>query len=448
VKQGLKRNEKVVLRKASRLAIEETFSTLKIHFRRSRWIGLGNRYRTDTIERLTADVKKGRVVKHRHLSQYVAASAPIHCIDGWALLGRAIDCHTRRDYDSSKHFAYYAELRAAFSLLAAEGVGIFNNDHFVVTTNRNCLHLRGSTHKTVWQALEHWAELKKSTDLLGSAISINGISIQDWLDSFQSGSSLRPVGTRWLQNWGLDLRIFSDDRESRNVASYRPTTMGENLPLNPEDSSEFVCALWQMCEPSAHSGFGILDRHLLRTALEDTFRGMHGTTSGIHAQRYRNEIQRMIAAVIPDPTVHEQWANFLTRVTEPADPLILSRAKSGTSPGTPQHHLQIISRGALLLRTASAACSRLFQAGGIAAADLKFWWSTIGENRGLWERNAEPADFKDLWADAEAALTDFRAWNRSRSANAGTFKEWRDELSNAIDVLGECERIGLWGLNL
>ena len=337
MKQPLPNATKAVLRKGSREAIEASVSILKVHFRNSRWVGAANRYRTNTIARLRADVTAGRTVNHFHLAQYVAASAPLHCADGWAFLGRAVDCHARRDYDSARHFAYYAELRAAFSLLAAEGIGIFERNHFAVEGPRRCVKFAGFTHQIAWQALEHWADLTRATRLLGSSIQVAGIALQEWLDHFPPSHSLRPVGSRWLKTWGLDLSAFADDRESRNRASYRPTTLAERPVLSVTESADFICNLWLLCEPTALSLFERLDRHLLRCAVEEIFKGVHGGTTGANAPRFSAEVGQMLSDVIPESAARAEWLNFLTRATEPHDPIIISEAKETESDDGPQY---------------------------------------------------------------------------------------------------------------
>ena len=96
MRNKLPKAAKATLRKASREAVEESFSFLKRHFKHSRWVGTSNRYRRNTTGRIYADTRPGRSLNYLHLTQYIAASAPLHCADGWSLLGRAIDCHARR----------------------------------------------------------------------------------------------------------------------------------------------------------------------------------------------------------------------------------------------------------------------------------------------------------------------------------------------------------------
>src|SRR5438132_11064264 len=108
-KPTLTSNQKKVLRKSSRQAVSTTFNQLRPHLNRNRWLGLGNRYSANTINRLRGDLAGG-IVNTRHLAQYIASSAPIHCTDGWTYLGRAIICHARGDSQTALHLAYYAEL--------------------------------------------------------------------------------------------------------------------------------------------------------------------------------------------------------------------------------------------------------------------------------------------------------------------------------------------------
>ena len=439
---------KTTLKKASRDAVEESFSLLKRHLKKSRWIGVGNRYSPNTIDRLNSDSRPGRNINHQHLSQYIAASAPLHCADGWALLGRALDCHFRRDQDSARHFAYYAELRAAFALLATEGIAIFNRDHFVVDHRKQCFKFGGSTHQVVWQVLEHWGGLKRCANLLGLSIQVNGVTLREWLDHFAASGSFRAIGSRWLRTWGLDLRVFADDQEVRNEASYRPTKLLPRSFLDVKDSADFVCALWALCEPSAQSQFEGLDRYLLRLALEETFRGVRGTTATMAGAQFRSDIKAMVSQVVSDAATHSTWVDFLARATDADDPIIVAEAGQTDSVDSPRQHLQMISRAALLLRVATGANSRLLKESGVSADDLKFWWSALGEERGLWDKTSEPVELRDLWADAELALKGLKEWTATTTAPNRTLGRWRQENSYDIAVLGGCERIALWGLGL
>lgn len=448
MRSQLPSSAKMTLRKASRGAVEEALSYSKRHFKRARWVGAGNRYRENTTERIFADIQPGRTLNHFHLTQYVAASAPLHCADGWSLLGRAVDCHARRDYDSARHFAYYAELRAALSLLATEGVAIFRSSHYAVEKLKRCGRFGGQTHIVTWQALEYWAELKRSSELIGNSIRVNGIALEEWLAYFPPHGSLRAVGKKWLKTWGLDLRLLSEDQNIRNEASYRPTKLVAKPFLDVEDSADFICALWSLCEPSSHAPFNSLDRHLLRLALEETFYGIKGSTASSNPHQFKADVAAMLSQVFPEPATRLDWLNFLTRVTEPHDPIVLFEARQTDAIAAPRQHLQMISRAALLLRVATAANSRLMQESHVSSADVKFWWSAIGQERGLWQKTKQPTDLADLWADIDVAVKNVKDWKARTLPADREFVRWRQESSYDISVLGSCERIALWGLEL
>jgi hypothetical protein len=446
MKQKLSKATKGTLKKASRAAVEKSCGALRGHFANSRWIGAGNRYRKNVIGRLKLDCKQGQTTNDLHLSQYIAASSPLHCADGWAFLGRAIDCHARRDYDSARHFAYYAELRAAMSILAEEGIGIFDKNHFVVEVTGSCAKFGGNTHKSAWQTLEYWAELVRSTELLQLSIRIGGITLKEWLAHYPLSGSFTAVGTRWLKAWGLDLRSTFDDQDARNESSYRPTKLAQRSFLEVPDSTDFILAFWSLCEPTTQSKFSKLDQHLLRLALEEIFKGVTGSAPAASATQYKEGVTTMLAQMFDGPAVRDQWLGFLTRSADPDDPLIISEARKNGSVDSQGQHLQIISRAYLLLRVASAASSRLLNEASVPSSELKFWWGELGEERGLWEHAKEPEELMDLWADVALAVTGMQEWRAGNQA--GTFFQWRQEGASDISVLGGCERIALWGLGL
>jgi hypothetical protein len=53
----------------------------------------------------------------------------------------------------------------------------------------------------------------------------------------------------------------------------------------------------------------------------------------------------------------------------------------------------------------------------------------------------------DLWADTEQALDQLDA-TQSRLGRRANLLKVRQETKNEAGILGECERIGLWGINV
>jgi hypothetical protein len=438
------------LQKASSRAIRQCFSAISVHLVNNRWIGKSNRYRNATIEKLKRDTRQNRNVNHRHLAQYIAASAPLHCADGWTYLGRAIDCHSRGDSDSARHLAYYAELRAALSLLGTEGIGIFSNRHFVVSTPKNCKRVGGKngTHTVVWHALKRWAQLPRAGDLFARSIVVNGMKLREWNDHFRSGASLQPTGSHWLQVWGMDLQHFSDDQEARNESSYRPTRINVRTPLGAPQSADFISGLWSLCEPSGQSRFEKLDRHLLRLTLEHTFKGSTGKSHSADPAQFKKNVSDMLQQLILGDAARKDWEKFFTRQIEADDPIVLTEAKLTDPIDNPRQHLQMISRASLLLRVATGACSGILSEIGVSASDLKFWWSALGSDRGLWDVAGEPLNLTDLWADVDSAINGIREWRVAAAGGDNSIARWWRDRSYEISILGGCERIALWGLGL
>jgi hypothetical protein len=434
------------------------------------WLGNNNRYCNNTIKNLEDDIKNSRI-NDTELVEYIAASAPLHCADGWSYLGRALQSHMRSDCDSARHLAYYAELRAAMSLLATQGIGIFNSHHFVVDNQGKC-HLINKqknnsqryshigTHAIAWLALQEWA--KRSGDLLADIISIKNIPLRDWLvelgqTGLSSSGNIMPITQDWFKKWGVDLSVLTNDRDERNNASYRPTRLIKSVPLNVLQSSSFVRDLWTLYQPAGSSVFENLDRHLLRLSLELLYQSS-GKNISLNPGLYANRIRKVMDSlgITSDSSEGELLTNFLIRRNSPLNPQIIEEASvpvpqpsAGVTLDKSRHHLQVISRATLLLRVASASCSRLMHDASLnACEDLEFWWRNLGEERGLWQTSNEPEENLDeLWADIEVALQSVQQWEQS-NPNVASYGKWQQDCSQSLFTLGGCELIALWGLGV
>ncbi len=444
-------NRQSATARASRIATESLVGQLQANFTNRTWLAPTNRYAVDTINRLKTDTGNGATLIGADLAEYVAASAPLHLLDGWTFLGRAVDASLRGDPYTARHLAYYAELRAAMALLASEGLGVFDKKHFVIEVSRlpSIISPGAGTHQMVWELLEAWCKLPKAATLVGQVIVVEGVSLFTWLKHFgmAAGSALQPVAADWLTTWGLDLRQLSHDREARNESSYRPSGLVNNIPAKAKDSFEAIRDLWRVLEPASTGRFEVLDSYLLRFCIEAIFKSVTPSTKPkTHRQHYLREVGRMIASVNAsgDP---KRLRAFLTRREERSDPGVLKMARKADPSSAPDHHLQVLSRAALLLRIASGSSALLLQAGGTSFTQLRFWWTRLGEDRGCWEYGSAPQNVTDLWADIQEALEEMDA-KRSSLRNHRSLLRWRQALLSEVGVLGECERIGLWGINV
>jgi hypothetical protein len=432
---------------ASRVGVVSKFVELRKYFARSRWLGKQNRYLKRTTDRIKIDLNSSGI-NSKHLAEYIAASVPLHCADGWGFLARAIASHAAGDPHQARHLGYYAELRASMSLLASEGIGIFSDRHFVVDSNGACLRIPGTlkTHTLAWDALDVWATHSSSAALLASVLRPGGYAIETWLAGFSvTSANLNLIGAEWLRAWGLDIRRLAEDRDARNEASYRPNRINRQSTLDPKSSVHFILDLWRTFEPAGSMLSVQLDRFLLRVLLEKAFFLTAGRSYKQSRGTFRSRITVMVDRMGLSGNLREEWLGFLLRETSREDPRIIAEAMGRLEIDDPYHHVQVLARSALLLWMATGACARLFQDAGTSRGELAFWWGPLGEDKGLWSINGEPDEFRDLWADIEAAAIQTGGWLEERSdVNVDRMTLLRALSSELID-LTSCERMLLWG---
>ena len=430
------------------------FESLANNWEKGRWLSSKNRYRVDCIEKIKDDTQALGSLRHGELGSYIAASSAIHCMDGWGYISRSMEAELSGDIGVARHLAYYAELRAAMSLLASAGIGVFKNIHFALKANQECATIRGSqTHEFVWDALEYWAELPSATDLILKTIQPGGRPLSEWLSHFTptAGGATRTIlAKQWLLSWGLDLQQFALDRETRNLSSYRPTDLIKPHYPALNQSLAFLQDFWQAHEPSALNPFKELDRHLLRRSLSNAFKAYHHAHCGPRKvpMQYARFVEPMLHAMLPTTGdyTNDQWKSFVCYKLHPEENKIISYAEANHQVSSSSQHFQMISRAILLLRLATGAARENFS--GIPETDMKnlsFWWSPMGEEKGMWDTESAPNDFQDLWQDVQESLDKISSWQESggRSKN----KLFNDAAMEA-KTLSTCERIGLWGLGL
>jgi hypothetical protein len=94
--------------------------------------------------------------------KYITSSSLSHLKDAWNYFGQAINAVLKNDVALSKHFSYYSELRSSLSLMASEGIAIYDGEHYYIDSNehvRQFTRESGSlnklgTHQMIWTSLE------------------------------------------------------------------------------------------------------------------------------------------------------------------------------------------------------------------------------------------------------------------------------------------------------
>jgi hypothetical protein len=440
--------DSALLRNIDQAHVEQTLAKLAPYIGQTRWLAKSNRYSKHTVTRLNLDTRPPRSLNGKHLAQYIAASTILHCADGWSYLGRAINCLLKGDPHRVVHLAYYAELRAALSLLACEGIGVFREWHFTIdgVDSARLLPAKQQTHRAAWSYLKYWSTLKRSGDLFSSVITPGGIALSDWFDpAGGAGRVIRPQAKFWFGQWSMDLGLFSDDRDARNDSSYRPDGIPDAWYLNAPEALALATELWEVCEPSQATLFDGTDRHILRIATEAAFTGVHGSNPTQDRSAFVSFVSSLVDPLALSASAADEWKSFLLRDSVPDDPKIFSYSSKNPM-NRMDGHAAVLSRAIFLLRVATGSTLRLVRSSGIAPDTLEFWWNKLGVNRGLWDGPMQKADLLDLWNDISALFEDIRLFQNSTPEPQQTFQLIGNKIPQVVVGLGGCERVAIWSL--
>lgn len=444
----LSKAKRTAISSASHQRVTLAVQELRPSLQKSLWLK-HNRYKTDVLGHLDKE-KQSQRHDPKKLAHYVAASIPLHCSDGWAFLAQSVSSLLNGDWASALHLAYYAELRASMSFLASEGIAVFHRYHVCIDAAGGLHSIKGEgTHDLAWKALEHWARLKPSGSRLLSLIKTEGITVEDWLvGAGVSRAAQTTLAANWLRRWSMDLRLLSQDRELRNIVSYRPTRLHQQPSVESIRCCDTVTQFWRACEPGTPGSFSVLDMHLLRIALEKGFESTRSPRSRT-PDRWRDFIRRAVdARGYLASTKADEMVAFLTRQKGSADHELLATAeRRGTTSGV-EGALPVIARATILLRVASAACASHFQQGNLGMVDLEFWWESYGRDFGLWDIGSPPDRFGDLWKDIEDAIVETDEWCKRNRGQSPTVSRMRQDLGSHILQLCSFQRAGLWSLGI
>jgi len=378
------------LSKASANSVQPSLALCQGQFNNRRWLDHTNPYLTNPVSAIESDSQGGSAA-NKNLAAYSAASVFTHCLDGWSYASRAVNAYLLGDSGSALHLAYYAELRAACSLLAAHGVIILDKVHAVLDSNLVASYNKSArTHGIAWNAINQWSAIPNSADLVLKALSYRNHSIDDWL----AAGNLSPQGRfsveGFLIKWSMDLRSYENDRDMRNVVSYRPSRLRPLPHYVPKKETTFVTNVWRSLEPPQLGNVSI-DEDFFRLSIEEATkqcgRSMQSSVSTILKNLYlgggEGEVRRL-----------------LLRTARPSnDPLIQLASKPASPLGDHHSASSVIARAVLLLRITSAVAALHLRQGGLSIQDLSFCIGMAGADWGLWKSASLPGSFLDLWQE-------------------------------------------------
>lgn len=434
---GLSNSDKNTLKAASSNGIINQLIGVKSHILENRWLDNNNVYRLDPVNRTDEENQESL-----QLADYIAVSSPTHLWDGWNYLGLALYSCICGYVANAKHLAYYAELRAAMSLLASQGIGIFRHKHYVVDESSAVHKLNaGGTHRATWLCLEQWANGDGSKCLLDRVLKVRSRSFSDWLEAFPCVGAQAPLGTERLLLLGFDLQRMMEDRDARNEASYRPTGIVASHVVDPRTDAEFVVETIRLLEPAGSPGsFETIDRFIFRRIIERAF---ETTIEGGTPEKFQKAVASMVAGFADSPIWQENIKQFLTRGSNSEEPRLLKEAENQGDHYGENYHLQVISRAMLLLRVATGIVREVLRDSDIDLNLLKFWWYNAGHMQGFWETPPESVDSSQLWSDFSPYLDDIDNWINS---NNNSRQSLLTDCSGALAKVTEMARFALIGL--
>lgn len=443
-----------IISSCSGVAIQDAFERLvKNQIPNKNLIGPRNyflRNTKDKVDDLNKRTNTGGIIsfinpltskKRKHIEEYISSSVLVHNSDGWNYLSRSIDSLINGDISCSIHLAYYAELRAVMSLMAYEGIGIFNTQHIWFDSAKNATLFKGyTTHKLVDESIEIWANQTTKKNILFDLVRIKNNSLSDWIreTGFSSRSKYaRSIANTWLKKWSIDLHL-KEDQLLRNEMSYRPHYDIKNVEINL--SLEKLSEIWELLEPTNANSFPLLDQHLLRIALEEIYTKSKGRRpSRIEYENYLKDIFRRIGE---SPT--QSLFGFLIRDTSPNDPMIINEAKKDNLnfKVNKKDPFPLICRAIMLLRLSTGGAKNLIERSTLDKDDLVFWSDRICYNSGISDANPSLIDPIDLFADVRDSINDLRSNFKTLNCVREPFLLYPEAMFN----IKQFQRAGIWGI--
>jgi hypothetical protein len=405
------------------------------------WLPQVNPYLTGGSKKVVEDCKASSG-SFSDVAAYIGASAFVHCADAWSYVGRAADALLKGDLHASVHLAYYAELRGAKSLLAAEGIFVGNNYSCALDAGATLTKVNGNgTHLAAWELIADWFQQAGSIAAIAKVIAPGGQQLQAWVSAIPGG--VGAVVQDMLAGIAFDLHSFAEDRERRNLASYEPATL---LPstLDVETIRTTVAGLWSDIEPMSRGEFPGIDRAVLANLLFRQYSAQNAAQDPVDPMQS-----------LTDWSGWESWVDSLTpaslnpsalRDALRSDPLgtsfqkILGSAFVETSGMTdPAEFIRpMLGRATVLTRLATGMCTRMLADAGKAVDDLTAWTERFAISRGYIETAPLPAPATDLFADMDFAR---EILEQSR---ATTLNALLRDLADGVGLLGQTDRVVAW----
>jgi hypothetical protein len=399
----------------------------------------------------------GASLNYNDASSFLAASSILHCLDGWAYLSNAIEALVNGESGIAVHLAYYAELRAAMSFLATEGIAVCNFNHYGINKSSQLIqptNTKTGTHQFVWNAMDTWVNSSKPDAKLLKYFSVNGKNFEEWskvLPEANSSVVLAGILKQWLKDWSFDISRFREDREFRNDLSYKPQRLGSFTTSDLQKNIEVLMKYWSILEPTEANRFFKLDQHLFKYFLNGVLNSLNVKRQAVKKPLPLITLEELASEAFKKmgSTLDVSFVNFLSSTQTHA---LFEKAKIDASASAfdPVDPLSVIARATLLSRVSTGAVSYLYKNAGISFDSLKFIIHDIALNNGICTLNdGFPDDIFKLWNEVSDLLESVEEVIDVLSPiDKNLFYKEIKEPSLSFSQFSQFNRAGIWGLHL
>ncbi len=371
------------------------------------------------------------------LADYLALSTCCHALDGWRYLSQSALSLLRGGRNIALHLAYYAELRAALSILACSGIGIVNLTHFGLTNSGTVNWFSGNTHEVAWDALTQWAQSHSFALSVVKSFRALDIDGEEWAEACRAKQNLDAIVRNWLDNWSIDLKYLKFDKGMRNEASYNPDLrINAFSPLSIAEL-RFVRDANLACSPIGQIQLGSLDLRVIYSLCESARK-----LNGFGERDFWLEVHSWL---LNEKRLTDSEANGIIEEIKKA-PKTPGGKLISTADKTKKTLEGVFSRAFLLLRLASALKRKQWQQMRIRASGGVLNWHQIilanyGENTHLWDSSTRPTDYTTLDDDQSSAQDDMNNWLRTITAFNPYFM-WKQQQETLLKLC-QFERVGI-----
>lgn len=370
-------------------------------------------------------------------ASYLAASCLAHYADGWSYLGASCRAALAGDFPVAKHLVYYAELRAANSVLARHGVLVRNKNHVLIyePSGVGCRDGNG-THATIWPTFSDWAKTSQARKFVLGAFQMWGKSAEAWMKAQSGRANNGATVAQLLSKAGLDLKKLSTDQLRRNAASYGGPHLREKMPRHtPTWFTAEIQDIWGLIAPDGARAFEQLDR-IMGSRLLNAHWSLNGGTAG--SNRHAAEIDMFVSDI--GATQPKVARKFIVDEARQSHSRIIGLAfGQSVSTGPQDEYLGMLGRALVLCRLASSAAVDLISSSQVDDnGGLGFWLSNIAGQYGYWGSTETPTTMElfDEIKDAVVEIVEF--------ANAADLKEFKNAAESFVVKVGSLGVVATW----